>query len=630
MSFVLEQRLKTVEEKVDAYLQILNLPLRASLDGTETYPLTLPDGTEHQTTLAAMFSDKYLVVSADLDLSIQHRNMILYVDTNDVTITIPENIGWNLGHKVYIIANATGFSLASSGATVLNSPQTFQDVEDSTFKVVYNGSNEYNAVQLGVASGGGGNSLDLGEYSTELALETAHPSPVSGSFARINPVSDDPYAAYWDDDDTTWKYGNGIVGIATEEITFGLPIMADKKYFSTDSNRYSQTGDITITTDSTGASLQGYHIAEIIGSGDDVIFPLTFGSIMEGPLAKTNDRVTTEENKVYLFHFFWLGTKFHCTIGELHEITAPRLNSPTITSATWLNATTARLTITDNNTSPNEVNTLVQATVADTSVWGNDVTMAQDGTTVDVTGLDELVSTEFRAKAIGDGSVSGDSLFSDRWLLPMTGGSIIVVQDDFTGTTIDVGKWTLVGVQGRITQNDRLEINLDHSSNVSELTFDHYLKSNLNQQTGRMVFQFDLESTNEPRSGAYTPIGIMNSDANSNKDLARIIQDATADKVRIQVWDNDVKVEQVIDVGSSNSTFRIDYNLDTNVILFEELIGVDNWNTIAGPYTYDIEDGTGVDAFIICHDDTTATGVDNAYIDNVFICSDTYTTSTPT
>lgn len=58
----------------------------------------------------------------------------------------------------------------------------------------------------------GGDSIHLGQYETQAALETAHPTPVSNSRATINPIGTDSYAAYWDDNATpnAWVYGNII------------------------------------------------------------------------------------------------------------------------------------------------------------------------------------------------------------------------------------------------------------------------------------------------------------------------------------------------------------------------------------------------------------------------------------
>ena len=85
---------------------------------------------------------------------------------------------------------------------------------------------------------------------------------------------------------------SGGGGIPTERITFSPIIKADKKYFTTDVNRETQTADINFTFDDTDAIIDGGCIIEIVGSGDKAIFTTDFGAINSSLILYFNQTFT--------------------------------------------------------------------------------------------------------------------------------------------------------------------------------------------------------------------------------------------------------------------------------------------------------------------------------------------------
>lgn len=548
MSFVLEQRLKTVEERVDAYLQILNLPIRASLDGTETYPLTLPDGTEHQTTLAAMFSDKYLVVSADLDLSIQHRNMILYVDTNNVTITIPENIGWNLGHKVYIIANATGFSLASSGATVLNSPQAFQDVEDSTFKVVYNGSNEYNAVQLGAATGGGGST-------------------------------------------------------PAEQVVFSTAIKADKQYFSTGLNRVTQADHIYLTFDNTNALINNGWVFEITGGGFKIFFSNDFG-ISNPELLNSLNSIILEDGVIYKFVTYWTGEKVNVMIAENSEIALTQLNAPVISDAVWDNTTDVTITLTDDNLAPPSQLLRLESSISGADTYTELATAAAGSTTINGTGLSDANSYDFRIKNDGDDIFSLDSVYSNVFTLNPPGSGIVTVHDDFNDNSIDAVKWNEKAVTDGVTEETGGVLALS-ALGVTSTKFGLESPSAVGSVNDVIILQAKLTIPNDANQNVFFGLSTFPIDEDN---IACIIRHtATYNQYRILVKDaavNEINEDTSI---ASGKDVRVIYIPSTGAVSFEYWNGA-SWTSLGSSGNIDL--GTTVGYILYANGGAAFTGVE--------------------
>jgi hypothetical protein len=109
----------------------------------------------------------------------------------------------------------------------------------------------------------------------------------------------------------------------------------------------------------------------------------------------------------------------------------PRLISPVITDAEWDNATEATITFTDPNSSPQEVETVIEVSIAGSGSWSTGATAVQDATSAVVTGLDDANSYDFRAIAIGDNIVARNSLPSNVFELEAAVAGLIF--DQVTG-----------------------------------------------------------------------------------------------------------------------------------------------------------------------------------------------------
>lgn len=88
----------------------------------------------------------------------------------------------------------------------------------------------------------------------------------------------------------------------------------------------------------------------------------------------------------------------------LSQLTAPALSSPTVDSNTQIS-----VTITDNNTSPNEVNTLMQYKEQSSGTWLDHGYAAQDATSYSYDSLTASTAYDFRCIAQGDDINSLDS-----------------------------------------------------------------------------------------------------------------------------------------------------------------------------------------------------------------------------
>ena len=335
---------------------------------------------------------------------------------NDTTETVSANISTETNGTVTSVAvtgsvgiDAAGSPITGSGTIAL----TLSDMAANTIKgrVLASGApGDLSASQVRMM-------LNVEDGATadqsDAEIETAYNNQV----AVVSQVAAEAGTSTTPERWTPQRVAQAIAalaasgGIPTEQLAYTAVIKADKKYFSTGTNRHTQTADINFTVDSTGAVIDGGHIIEIVGNGSDAIFSLDFGSY-SGSLQKLYDRVTLLNTIIYRFVFFWNGVDMDISIGEIEDVLPAQLNAPSLSSTAWDSTTQASMTVTDNNTSPNEVETEVEWSLRDVNIWTLGDTVVQDGTSATITGLSDSNDYDFRAKAIGDGTTSSDSNYS--------------------------------------------------------------------------------------------------------------------------------------------------------------------------------------------------------------------------
>ena len=148
---------------VDALKRIDQLPVRVTADGTEMMAVSVPDGgggyDEEQINANTFFANGVRTVDASFDLLLSDRNRGIYVTGNSRVLTIPDDIGWAIGDKCYVIQEGTSFSITHT-AVVTEIPQTLTDTQYSIYRIEKTGrvsdTDVYNITQIGVAGGGGG------------------------------------------------------------------------------------------------------------------------------------------------------------------------------------------------------------------------------------------------------------------------------------------------------------------------------------------------------------------------------------------------------------------------------------------------------------------------------------------
>ncbi len=412
----------------------------------------------------------------------------------------------------------------------------------------------------------------------------------------------------------------GSGGLSTVAVAFTSVIKADKKYFSTDTNKHTQSGAINFTVDNAGAIIDGGHVIEIVGDGSTCSFTVDFG-LVNTSLNLVFNKVTLVSGTNYLFVFFWTGAKMNVMIGELQS-SLQQLLAPTVSNAVWATTTSATVTITDANTDPNEVNTQVEWSLKDAGSWTLGDTVAQDGTSATITGLSDVNSYDFRAKAIGSGYPDLDSNYSNTFNLAIP-ASIILVQDNFNDNSIDAAIWNEDTDANGTTAETNQELQLT-SSGASSASFG--LKTDLGYTSANDLLIFQAKITHPDTEDISMTIGIsaFPYDANNRVQFARKVAAPITD-YRWIIKDggvNEVNEDTGITTGKD---VRIKYVPSTGAITGEYWNG-SAWASIGATGNVDL--GSDISAFIITGSNgSVATPI---IVDDFFISEDNYSTHYPT
>jgi hypothetical protein len=408
-------------------------------------------------------------------------------------------------------------------------------------------------------------------------------------------------------------------GIPTEQLAYTAVIKADKKYFSTGTNRHTQTADINFTVDSTGAVIDGGHIIEVVGNGSDATFTLDFGSY-NGSVVKSGNKVTLLNTIIYRFVFFWTGLDMDISLGVIEDIPAPQLNAPTLSATVWDSTTQASMTVTDNNTSPNEVNTQVEWSIKDANSWTLGDTVAQDGTSATITGLSDANAYDFRAKAIGDGSTSLDSDYSS--IVSLLGVTIILMQDNFDDNSIDTGLWVEVTSTNATTTESGGVLNFA-GTGIGANKFGLKSLSGYSSANDLIIFQAKITLPNDTDMGCIMGLSTFPLDDNEVAAIQRNSGSPYSD-YRIQVKDGGVN-EVLTDTGiTSGKDVRIKYVPSTGAVTFEYWNG-SAWTSLGTGGNVDL--GTTVSAMLYSNAGGIFTG---EQADDFFLSENNYSTQYPT
>lgn len=209
----------------------------------------------------------------------------------------------------------------------------------------------------------------------------------------------------------------------------------------------------------------------------------------------------------------------------------------------------------------------------------------------------------------------------------VTPNPIIVMQDDFTGTTIDTSKWTVTNPNSSsllIEQNEDLRLKI--VSNVGTIgAYVDYIESDYTITDGALQATIQENYTDNSPNGAFV-FGLWIDSSNS----AVILRYNTGNvfNMRLYITVGGVNQYDSGDTGVSlNNTVKITIDASNN-IKYWYLSGVDTWTQLGTTQTYDI--GTNKSVIITGGKvDGQDTNGDYISIDDVYLTNEDYDTSTP-
>lgn len=215
-------------------------------------------------------------------------------------------------------------------------------------------------------------------------------------------------------------------------------------------------------------------------------------------------------------------------------------------------------------------------------------------------------------------------LFTHHSLLtvPASVASIIVMQDDFTGTTINTVKWTVTDPVDSVivSQNGNLRFNFTHAGTVVAIPPVNYLQSILTITTGAVQ-----SYTNKSGGNGNAPRGMfMWLDANN---FAGIIRGATdVSKARLYLSDNNVAIYNFqTTLAIDNNIFKI--TLDgTNVKYW--YWNTTQWTQLGTTQTH--ANFTGNKTILLTGGDATTDTSGYNYYDDAYLTNADYSTQYPT
>ena len=152
--------------------------------------------------------------------------------------------------------------------------------------------------------------------------------------------------------------------------------------------------------------------------------------------------------------------------------------------------------------------------------------------------------------------------------------SSILLSDDFTGTTIDTGKWTVVETNPtdvEIAQNDELQLT-ELTTNITNY-FDNYISSN-DGWTAQVVMSFDLNVANQNNFGVWQA-GIWKDNLNTDRIVISRSSSGGLVGITVRISNvNELVANPPLDVST---TKRIKIVLNNNDVDIYYLNASNNW-----------------------------------------------------
>ena len=200
-------------------------------------------------------------------------------------------------------------------------------------------------------------------------------------------------------------------------------------------------------------------------------------------------------------------------------------------------------------------------------------------------------------------------------------GSAYLLEDDFTGTTIDTNKWNVTNPSSSIfiTQNNELDVYADHTESVSSYT--DYIYSNLsfNMATTKCL-SFDLKVDNQ--NELYWGFGFVI----NNDNRIQIQRSTTNGDIYVQARESAVNIipatGYTLDVSTYQRFKLLATATDTSIYHWTGA----SWNQIAtSPHSW----STNLTVGATTANQASGSAPTRMNIDNLFVTDYDYATQTP-
>ena len=227
----IKSKFDEIDAKLATFKAIEDLTNKVTLDGSEYVPLN----GGYKTLATTFFAGKYVEKTANYTFVDADSNYRYNFAGDNLTATIPDDLGFPIGDTLVVMQSGTGFALDKGAGVTFNSPQTLVDTENSIYLVCKTATNVYNVVQIGTASSGG---------STD-AEDVAFDNSSSEVFTATD------LQGLGDEADELFE---SIIGTGLEKTGTAIALTRSKDFYNYTSPSASTSYTVTGTTIGTGAS----------------------------------------------------------------------------------------------------------------------------------------------------------------------------------------------------------------------------------------------------------------------------------------------------------------------------------------------------------------------------------------
>lgn len=434
-------------------------------------------------------------------------------------------------------------------------------------------------------------------------------------------------------DKTSWTVNDfGASGISDTAQAWSSTIQFDDNYGSFNTNAHTQAAQIDFAVSFTSGVFGAVTNRIIVSNGDDFTFPSGYITINTDSATgtKTLGTFTPVAGKQYRVIFECVdvsNSKYNVVIVDFE--TTAQLNALVLSSATLDSGLDIDLVYTDTNSYPPEVQIEIEADTVNTFDSGSEFSnfAAKDSTTDKITCPDYSTLYYFRVRPVGDGVNTQTGAWSNiESAITGSASSVIVMEDDFTGTTIDTAKWDVTDPTDGVTisQNNELIFTIDKSQSVPSANT-NFVETDDVITNGGCQATFAGTAVNTESVPSFA---LYNS-FSSPLYLAQISRNSSND-AQLKIYYNDSLVYDIDSTVAFANTWKIYFDDSANNVYFYYW-GGSSWIQAGTTQNYDIGNGGGN---LKCRIGTNSVGGSSGTVtitvDDFYLTDDTYSTNPPT